>query len=875
MILGGKLDVTLSVSRIRLRQPRSCKGSAASHGLRNTAITVSGLCNHVVECMDSSDEIDCVCPSNQFTCRCFHTASSVNPSAQEKCNKYYDWYCIPMDSVNNGVYDCPDGSDEFQFQRTVQCEHCKVTMLRLSNQHQCNDVNSSCNNATCFETPHLTCDPVICDDVDMICISDHECQTTTSRGCRTALQCSDGTLILASQFCDGNIDCPDNSDEATDQLGFKCLKSDSCVLPQPNLYDDFAHCLDNSDLCNESNCFECFDKCLLISSKQVCDGAIDCYDLSDECLCQTNFDKVFCDALFTSSNDSIKQFCKENAQVNPINPDTIITIIHWKYTLATINDQDINALLGATPRKSLVNHCETKHGYTTAIFCDGRPECRDFSDECSCQNRPTYCNDSCRFHYNFFYPIGEFYCDGFEDEFAWKYLNETACPYRFDEKSCPNRFKCKAGGKVSIDSSQVCNGVIDCDNGDDENNQNCPVHHSYSNLFSSDTELIANPIIKSAFWIIGVVVVLGNLIVILEKAKYLKSSTGTLTDSLRCQHLIILNISFADFIMGIYLLAIAFYSAFFSGYYGQVDREWRSSFRCSIIGSLAVISSETSCFLLVILTAFRLHTTRKPMSTITLSTRPWKVSICIAWLLSFTFGLLPTPSKHIKYFVHSIFFNSAFNKQGLWNITSLTKFACRFAAMTGQTIEREGIEWYSVQKYLEDNFSNHSSLFEFGYYGETSICMPRIYVEQGESAWEYTLALIALNFTCFSAITACYIYLFVTTNKKSTILTECKNVNRNKLRKQENKMRKRIAILIATDFCCWVPICIMSFVRIRGVEFPIFVYQISAVFLLPINSALNPFLYSLLPDILRKKLKFKKNKQKHKRCVNNHELRKL
>ena len=41
--LGGKLDVTLSVSGVRLRQPRSCWGSATWHGLRNSALENSSL----------------------------------------------------------------------------------------------------------------------------------------------------------------------------------------------------------------------------------------------------------------------------------------------------------------------------------------------------------------------------------------------------------------------------------------------------------------------------------------------------------------------------------------------------------------------------------------------------------------------------------------------------------------------------------------------------------------------------------------------------------------------------------------------------------------------------------------------------------------
>ena len=44
--------------------------------------------------------------------------------------------------------------------------------------------------------------------------------------------------------------------------------------------------------------------------------------------------------------------------------------------------------------------------------------------------------------------------------------------------------------------------------------------------------------------------------------------------------------------MEVYLLAIAVHSTIYSRYYGQVDTAWRSSWRCSIVGSLAIISSE-------------------------------------------------------------------------------------------------------------------------------------------------------------------------------------------------------------------------------------------------------------------------------------------
>ena len=58
------------------------------------------------------------------------------------------------------------------------------------------------------------------------------------------------------------------------------------------------------------------------------------------------------------------------------------------------------------------------------------------------------------------------------------------------------------------------------------------------------------------------------------------------------------------------------------------------------------------------------------------------------------------------------------------------------------------------------------------------------------------------------------------------------------------KMHKRIARLVLTDFMCWVPLCIISFCSLAGVSTPSWVYSFTVVVLLPINSALNPLLYS-------------------------------
>ena len=54
-------------------------------------------------------------------------------------------------------------------------------------------------------------------------------------------------------------------------------------------------------------------------------------------------------------------------------------------------------------------------------------------DECSCPNPPDFCNDSC----HSYYPMGDRYCDGIEDE-AYKLINNSDCPKGFDELLVPS-----------------------------------------------------------------------------------------------------------------------------------------------------------------------------------------------------------------------------------------------------------------------------------------------------------------------------------------------------------------------------------------------------------------------------------------------------
>ena len=756
--------------------------------------------------------MNCSCNKTEFQCQCYKN----NPV---DCKGSYFTGCIPIEQQNDGIEQCPDGSDE-KHKKSVNCGQCDVTINKSNNVSQCN-FNSliPCDTSTCYNASSLLCPTIDCYKTDFICVSN--CSYNTTKQCNRAFQCDDGRLGLTYQLCNGLVDCLDKSDEIQYQYGFKCIAVDSerkCVLPQQNLHDNVAQCRDESDLCINNSCFQCFDQRLLISPNQVCDGLFDCYDWSDECLCEQYLDFYLCNIRFPSCNLSSADH-NLNSSLN-LDYKTIF---------------NVNSDIAKSTKTCQIRIQDRRH----ATLCDGRPECSDFSDECNCENPPEFCNDTCHNGYN----IGDRYCDGIEDNF-YGITNKSSCLKGFDETNCPKRFACKAGNKVSIDVDQICDGKQDCDDNIDE--KDCKDNEN--SVFSSEKEMIASPALKSCFWIMCIAVLSGNLYVIISTTHFLKKAK--LNTASKYQHLIILNISIADIIMGIYLLSIAVYSTYYSGYYGQIDFEWRSSLRCSLIGSLAVLSSEASCLFMVLLTSTRLYAVYQPFSTLSTSTRKYKLAIISVWLMALIIAVLPIPHQNLSYFVQNkIEFSNLFTRSKIWHKKKVTKFACRLAKLKNKSMECNCNDWDFTKSFLKTNNPEYSPGAEFGYYGQTSVCMPRFYVYRGESAWEYSFIIVTVNFLSFFFIAVSYICMFIKAKENKL------GIRNNQREKQQSRMQRRISRIIITDFLCWIPICIMAFIKLSGFYVDDIAYIVSAGLLLPINSAFNPLLYSSLLDKLKETLK--------------------
>ncbi|KAH9523237.1 hypothetical protein Btru_066179 [Bulinus truncatus] len=129
-------------------------------------------------------------------------------------------------------------------------------------------------------------------------------------------------------------------------------------------------------------------------------------------------------------------------------------------------------------------------------------------------------------------------------------------------------------------------------------------------------------------------------------------------------------------------------------------------------------------------------------------------------------------------------------------------------------------------------------------YSSNALCLPFPLSTQRFTGWQYSVAIfIFLNFILFLIIAFGQIAIFLSVTKSKGSLI-CKQYNP-KARSQEINIAKKLAFVAVSDFLCWFPIGIMGMFTLNGYEFNPEVYAWMAVFVLPVNSALNPFIYTI------------------------------
>ena len=395
--------------------------------------------------------------------------------------------------------------------------------------------------------------------------------------------------------------------------------------------------------------------------------------------------------------------------------------------------------------------------------------------------------------------------------------------------------------------------------------------------------------------LVGLFCLLGNTVVILDKTISLLKKQHK-DKEIQIYHTLVLNLALADLLMGVYLTAISFeikHKIAIGVYFSE-------SSICNLLGIISTVSSQVSLTVLLLISSYRLIGVLVPYKR--QHYRLVIILISLTWINWTTVAALPlVPLEPFK-----TVFTYGMAKDRLINRNSLITFG-RFVPFIKEKIMPHFIMVPEVKSILQavikfptssvlEKFSNtlgwiHAEREKWdliGFYDSKYLCFTNFNVGNKDHQFGYFhLALVFYNLIVSIAILVAYVLVSTRLSDKNDGLfcfafcrwcipcSSCKNYStenegcrqRNAARLAENRtLFTRISIIILTDIMCWIPVCITSLViwrfpvqnRKELIEIGIVLYGVT-LFLVPLNSILNPYIYSfrlwmLLFKTLRNKL---------------------
>ncbi|CAL8124554.1 unnamed protein product [Orchesella dallaii] len=301
----------------------------------------------------------------------------------------------------------------------------------------------------------------------------------------------------------------------------------------------------------------------------------------------------------------------------------------------------------------------------------------------------------------------------------------------------------------------------------------------YSDGISTTSNLLIG---KSSMivWLVGLVTLLGNISVL---ANRWHCQRGTRQEIQKILNIFLNNLAAADLLMGVYLLILAMKDMQFRGMYNVKAYAWGTSWLCSFIGIVAMISSEVSLLILTIMSFERCFTISYGIAVrLNLNAKLARGCMLIIWMFVCILALAPA------------------------------------------------IQWRGNS----------------AFYGSTGLCFPLHLEDRFPVGWQYTsFVFIVVNSCCLLVITVSYSLLYFTVRKtqQKTTLTPVYVTNK--------KFASRFFLMVFTDVLCWAPIIILKAAVLYGYVLPKEIIGWTVIYILPLNSAVNPILYTFSTDEAR------------------------
>ncbi|GFS18415.1 relaxin receptor-like protein [Elysia marginata] len=249
---------------------------------------------------------------------------------------------------------------------------------------------------------------------------------------------------------------------------------------------------------------------------------------------------------------------------------------------------------------------------------------------------------------------------------------------------------------------------------------------------------------------------------------------------------LVTQLGVSDLLMGVYLIIIAFKNVKLDGEYALHENTWRHSRLCKAAGFLSTLSSEVSSVLILLITVDRFLVIKYPFGQHRLTQCGVVTSSIIAWSLGLILAAVPLLpwTKH-------------------WEV-----------------------------------------------YSSNAVCLGLPLLPERRAGWQFsTIVFIAFNCLLCLVIAvgqlAIYKAASETRDKAPRSGTLGPDEGLSPRMKQDLLLARRLAAVAFTDLLCWVPIGVLGFLALDGHELGGEAYAWMAIFVMPVNSALNPVLYSL------------------------------
>ena len=126
------------------------------------------------------------------------------------------------------------------------------------------------------------------------------------------------------------------------------------------------------------------------------------------------------------------------------------------------------------------------------------------------------------------------------------------------------------------------------------------------------------------------------------------------------------------------------------------------------------------------------------------------------------------------------------------------------------------------------------------FYSQTGICIPLPITRKRFPGSDYSFyVMIVFNFVLFLLIAIGQLLIFWSYHSHG------RTISRRGKKSEDITVARRLLIVAMSDFLCWFPIGLLGLMARSGIPIPGNVNVAMAIFILPFNSAINPFLYTL------------------------------